>query len=78
MTEDFAFASEFVESTTDSRLSRMKEIEIPAERFDTYMEYLKSAVDQYDLGVMLDALHLMVPEYEPSECVLRSLEGASA
>lgn len=78
MTEDFAFVSEFVESTTDSRLSRMKGIEIPAERFDTYMEYLKGAVDQYDLGVMLDALRRIVPEYEPGECVLRSLEGASA
>jgi FlaA1/EpsC-like NDP-sugar epimerase len=76
--EDLASDSEFVESTTDSRLSRLRGSEIPAERFDSYMEHLKSAVDQYDLGVMFDTLRRMLPEYEPSECVLRSLEGASA
>jgi len=78
MAEDFASVSEFVESTTDSRLSRLIGTEIPAERFDTYMEHLKSAVDQHDLGIVLDVLRCILPEYEPSECVLRSLEGASA
>lgn len=78
MAEDFASVSEFVESTTDSRLSRLNGTEIPAERFDTHMADLKSAVDQHDLCAMFDTLRCMLPEYEPSECVLQSLEGASA
>ena len=75
MAEDFASVSEFVESTTDSKLSRLTGTEIPAERFDTYMAHLTNAVDQHDFCAMLDTLRRMLPEYEPSEYLLRSLEG---
>jgi hypothetical protein len=41
------------------------------------MSNLARAADGRDLFAVLETLRCMVPEYEPSESLLRSLEGAS-
>ena len=78
MTEDLVSASEFPEPTDDPRLSNVKSTEMHPDRFDTLMTSLASAVERRDLFAILETLRCMVPEYEPSEYLLRSLEGASA
>jgi len=78
MTEHLASSSEFMESTDDPRLSNVKSTEMHPERFDALMTNLASAVELRDLFAIFEALRSMVPEYEPSEYLLRSLEGASA
>ena len=78
MTEHLVSASEFVESTDDPRLSNVKGTEMHPERFDALMSNLASAVERRDLFAILETLCCMVPEYEPSEYLLQSLEGASA
>jgi FlaA1/EpsC-like NDP-sugar epimerase len=78
MTEHLASSSEFMESTDDPRLSNVKSTEMHPERFDALMTNLASAVERRDLFAIFEALRSMVPEYEPSEYLLRSLEGASA
>jgi FlaA1/EpsC-like NDP-sugar epimerase len=77
-TEHLASSSEFMESTDDPRLSNVKSTEMHPERFDALMTNLASAVERRDLFAIFEALRSMVPEYEPSEYLLRSLEGASA
>jgi FlaA1/EpsC-like NDP-sugar epimerase len=77
MTEDFVSACESVESTDDPRLSSVKSISVDPDRFDALMANLESSVDRRDLFAMLETLRCMVPEYEPSESLLRSFEGAS-
>lgn len=77
MTENLVSASEFVESTDDPRLSNVKSTEMLPEKFDALMTILANAVECRDLFAILETLRCMVPEYEPSESLLRSLEGAS-
>ena len=77
MTEDLVSASEFVEPTDDPRLSNVKSTEMHPDRFDALMSALANAVECRDLSAILETLRCMVPEYEPSEYLLRSLEGAS-
>jgi FlaA1/EpsC-like NDP-sugar epimerase len=77
MTEDIVSPRESAESTLDPRLSRVKVAEMHPDRFDLLMANLASAVDRRDLLAVLETLRCMVPEYEPSDCLLRSLEGAS-
>ena len=72
MTEDFASASDSVESTRDPRLSRVESTEMHPNRFDAD---LAIDVDRYDLFSIPETLRCMVPEYEASESLLRSLEG---
>jgi FlaA1/EpsC-like NDP-sugar epimerase len=78
MTEDFASPNESVKPTDDPRLSRVKGSEMHPDRFDALMADLATAVDGRDLLAILETLRCMVPEYEPSESLLRSLAGASA
>ena len=77
MSEDRASSNESVIPTDDPRLSRVKSAEMHPDRFDALMANLARAVDGRDLFAILETLRSMVPEYEPSECLLRSLEGAS-
>jgi FlaA1/EpsC-like NDP-sugar epimerase len=78
MTENFISASEFVESTDDPRLSNVSSAEMHRGTFDVLMASLASAVEHRDLFAILETLRCIVPEYEPSEYLLRSLEGDSA
>ena len=78
MTEDLVSASEFLEPTDDPRLSNVKSTEINPDRFDALMTNLAGAVERRDLFAILETLGSMVPEYEPSEYLVRSLERASA
>ena len=77
MTEDLASPNESVKPTDDPRLSRVKSAEVHPDRFDALMVKLARAVDGRDLFAILETLRCVVPEYEPSESLLRSLEGAS-
>jgi FlaA1/EpsC-like NDP-sugar epimerase len=77
MTEHLASPGETVEPTDDPRLSRVKVPEIYPDRFDVLMVNLTSAVDRRDLRAMLETMRCIVPEYEPSDSLLASLEGAS-
>jgi FlaA1/EpsC-like NDP-sugar epimerase len=78
MTEDLVSASEFLEATPDPRLSNVKTMGINPDRFDALITNLASAVERRDLFAILETLRCVVPEYEPSEYLLRSREGASA
>ena len=64
-------------STIDPRLSRVKSAETHPDRFDALIANLATSVDGRDLFAILETLRTMVPEYEPGETFLRSLEGAS-
>ena len=78
MTEHLVSAGEFLESTDDPRLSDVRSAEMHPDRFDTLITSLASAVERRDLFAILETLRCMVPEYEPSEYLLRTLEEASA
>jgi FlaA1/EpsC-like NDP-sugar epimerase len=78
MAEDLISASEFLEPTDDPRLSNVKSTEINPDKFDAVMTNLAGAVERRDLFAILETLGSVVPEYEPSEYLLRSLERASA
>ena len=78
MTEDLASPNESVKPTDDPRLSYVKSAGVHLDRFDALMANLARAVDGRDLFAILETLLCMVPEYEPSDSLLRSLEGASA
>jgi FlaA1/EpsC-like NDP-sugar epimerase len=78
MTEHLASPRESVEPTNDPRLSRVKVTEIHQDRFDVLMVNLTSAVDRRDIPAMIETMRCIVPEYEPSDSLLRTLEGASA
>jgi len=77
ITEDLTSPNEIVKSTNDPRLSRVKSTEMRRDRFDALMANLARAVDGRDLFAIVETLRSMFPEYEPSEFLLRSLEGAS-
>jgi FlaA1/EpsC-like NDP-sugar epimerase len=77
MTENFASPNESMKPTDDPRLSRVEIAEMHPDKFDALMVNLARAVDGRDLFAILETLRCMVPEYEPSESLLRSLEGAS-
>jgi FlaA1/EpsC-like NDP-sugar epimerase len=78
MTEDLVSAGEFLEATDNPLLSSVKTMGINPDRFDALITNLASAVEGRDLFAILETLRCVVPEYEPSEYLLRSLEGASA
>jgi len=77
LTEHLVSPRESVEPTDDARLSRVKVTEIYPDRFDILMANLTSAVDRRDLPAMLETMRCIVPEYEPSDSLLGSLEGAA-
>jgi len=75
LAEDLASLAESVESTVNPQISSVKSIEIHPDKFDVLMAKLARAGDRHDLPAMLETLRYMVPEYEPSDSLLRFLGG---
>ncbi len=77
MSEDFLFANESVEPTSNRSLLRVRAMEVPPEKFDADIECLSRSVEQRNLSLMLDVLSQMLPEYRPTEALDRMRRGSS-
>ena len=78
MSEELLSRDESAEPTSDRRLLRVKTREIPAGRFDVYMEELARSVDQLNLTSMIETLCQIVPDYRPTESLYPSTQGPAA
>jgi FlaA1/EpsC-like NDP-sugar epimerase len=78
MSESFVAARESVTHTTDAKLFGIKTPEIFPDEFDSRMEELAENVNRRDLPLILSSLCKIVPEYQPSESLLRLVGGSSA
>jgi len=77
MSEEFLFANESVEPTSDRSLLQVSTTEIPSEKFDAYIESLSRSVEQRNLPVMLEVLCQILPEYRPTEALAWSRQGST-
>ena len=73
LSEEMVFASESVEPSGDARLQRVRGAAISADEFDVKMARIVEGVEHRDLPALVTALVSAVPEYEPSELLLRAL-----
>ena len=78
MSENFVAACESVTHTNDPRLLGIKTSVIPPDEFDSLMEELIENVNRRDLAPIIGSLCKFVPEYKPSESLLRLVSGSSA
>jgi FlaA1/EpsC-like NDP-sugar epimerase len=76
MSEEFLFANESVDPTSDRRLLRVSTTEMPSEKFDADVERLSRSVEQRNLPLMLEVLCQMLPEYRPTEALAGSRQGS--
>jgi len=77
LSENFVNDYEFVEQTSDPRLFAVKSLEIVPYEFDLRIRELDESVNRRDIVRVVETLRKIVPEYEPSEMILRLL-GDSA
>ena len=73
LSEEMVFASESVEPSGDSRLQRVRGPAIYADEFDVKMARIVESVERRDIPALVTALVSAVPEYKPSELLLRAL-----
>ena len=78
LSEDLISERESVEGTNDPRLFAAKSSEIPPDEFDSRMEDLTENANRRDLSLVIESLCKLVPQYQPSESLLRLLSGYSA
>jgi FlaA1/EpsC-like NDP-sugar epimerase len=78
LSEDLISERESVEGTNDPRLFAAKSPEIPPDEFDSQMEDLTGNANRRDLALVMESLCKFVPQYQPSESLLRLLSGYSA
>ena len=78
LSEDLISEGESVEGTNDPRLFAAKSPEIPPEEFDSRMEDLTESTNRRDLALVIESLCKFVPQYQPSDLLLRLLRGYSA
>ncbi|MGH9685974.1 MAG: SDR family NAD(P)-dependent oxidoreductase [Candidatus Acidiferrales bacterium] len=76
LTEEFTFEYERTESVGNN-LRRVTSPFVLADDFDSTVEDLEDAVARRDLPRLLDVLRYQVPEYQPSELLLRAVAGSS-
>jgi FlaA1/EpsC-like NDP-sugar epimerase len=75
--EEFLNDSEVAEDTQDRRLLRVHGPKISAQQFDSAMSRLDEAVARRHLGRAMEILRELVPEYRPSEILVKILHEAS-
>lgn len=78
LTENFVAPSELITQTTDTRLFGVKTPVMPPDEFDSRTQELAGNVDRRDLPLIISSLCKIVPEYQPSEALLRLVNGSSA
>jgi FlaA1/EpsC-like NDP-sugar epimerase len=78
LSENLLAEHESVEGTNDPRLFAAKSPEIPPDEFDSRMEDLTERVNRRDLALVIESLSQLVPQYQPSDLLLRSLSDSTA
>jgi FlaA1/EpsC-like NDP-sugar epimerase len=77
-TEKMCAEREWLEATTDSRLSRVRTNENCLQQYDVLIGDLARGVEERDLASLLEVLRKLVPEYNPSEELLALRENPAA
>jgi FlaA1/EpsC-like NDP-sugar epimerase len=77
-TEKMSGKREWLETTSDSRLSRVRTSGNCLERYDALMRELAKGVEERDLASAIEILRKLVPEYNPSEEILSLRENPAA
>ncbi len=78
MSEDFISRGEFVDTRSDTKLRRVHTPTPPHQEFDAMMDKLKECVEARDLANILGILGSLVPEYRPSETLLKLCREAES
>ena len=71
LTEELLFSSESLDTTPDPRLGRINSPPPDPQQLDSAIQAISEGVRLRDLTALLDTLCTLVPEYEPSETLLR-------
>ncbi len=77
LTEEFTFGYEHTEPAGEN-LRRVKSPLVLADDFDATIAELEEAVERRDLTRLLEVLRYHVPEYQPSELLLRAVTHSPA
>jgi FlaA1/EpsC-like NDP-sugar epimerase len=77
-TEKMFGERESLEATSDRRLFRLKDSANWPEDYDSMIQELAKGAERRDLTAVLEVLHKLVPEYNPSETLLSFRESPSA
>jgi FlaA1/EpsC-like NDP-sugar epimerase len=75
LSEDLISAAEWLEPTSDSRLQKINGPRPSPSRFDSAMEAISERVNARILAPLVETLCELVPEYKPSETLLRLRNG---
>jgi FlaA1/EpsC-like NDP-sugar epimerase len=74
LSEEMTFAGETVEPTGDARIQRVRGAALAADKFDAEMARLIDSVERRDVVSLVESLVRMIPEYTPSELLVRELK----
>jgi FlaA1/EpsC-like NDP-sugar epimerase len=77
-TEKMFGEQEALEATSDRRLFRLKNSANGPRDYDSMIQELATSVERRDLMAVLEVVHKLVPEYNPSETLLSKRESPSA
>jgi FlaA1/EpsC-like NDP-sugar epimerase len=77
-TEKMSGEREWLEATSDSRLSRVATTGNCLEHYDALLGDLARGVEQRDLAAVMEVLRKLVPEYNPSEELLAHRKNPAA
>ncbi len=75
LSEDLISATEWLEPTSDSRLQKINGPRPSPSRFDSAIELISQRVGARSLAPLVETLCELVPEYQPSETLLRLVNG---
>jgi FlaA1/EpsC-like NDP-sugar epimerase len=78
LSEEFLYSDETAVTTDHPQLLRVLSPERSSTEIERKMRLLANAVEARDIASSLDALHNLVPEYRPTETVIRVSQGSSA
>jgi O-antigen biosynthesis protein WbqV len=75
LSEDLISSAEWLEPTSDSRLQKINGPRPSPSHFDSAMEAISERVNARILEPLVETLCELVPEYQPSETLLRLRNG---
>jgi FlaA1/EpsC-like NDP-sugar epimerase len=78
LSEEFLYQDEQTKATEDTRLLRVVCGARPSDSFDNDMEVLLTRVQKRDVAGTVQAVRRLVPEYQPSETVIRLSQELTA
>lgn len=78
LSENFVADNESVEQTGDPRLFAVTSLEISPDEFDLRIRELEVSVNRRDVAQTLETLRKIVPEYDPSEMILRLIRDSAS